>query len=33
MGEKRNAHRVLIGKHEGKNHLVDLGRDGKMLLK
>ena len=33
MGERRGAHRVLVGKSEGKNRLEDLGVDGKIILK
>jgi hypothetical protein len=29
MGEMRNAYNVLVGKPEGKNHLKDLGVDGR----
>jgi hypothetical protein len=32
-GAKRNAYRILVGKHEGKNHLEDLGVDGNIILK
>jgi len=32
-GEKINAYRVLVGKSEGKNHLEDLGVDGRKILK
>jgi hypothetical protein len=32
-GEKRGAHVVLVGKPEGKNHLEDLGEEGKIILK
>jgi hypothetical protein len=27
----RSAHRVVVGKPEGKNHLEDIGADGKIL--
>jgi hypothetical protein len=27
MGDRRGAYRVLVGKPEGKNHIVDLGID------
>jgi hypothetical protein len=30
MGEDRKVYRVLMGKPEGKNHLKDLGVDGRM---
>jgi len=33
MGESKGAHRVLVGKPEGKNHLVDPGVDGRIKLK
>jgi len=32
MGEERGAYRVLVGKPEGKNHWVDLGVDGWIIL-
>jgi len=32
MGEERGAYRVLVGKPEGKNHWVDLGLDGWIIL-
>jgi hypothetical protein len=32
-GERRSVYRVLVGKTEGRNHLVDLGVDGNILLK
>jgi hypothetical protein len=32
MEDRRGAYRVLVGKHE-RNHLQDLGVDGKMILK
>ena len=32
MGERRGVYRVLVGKSEGKNHLEDLGVDGKIIL-
>jgi hypothetical protein len=28
----RNAHNILVGKPEGKNHLKDLGVDGNIIL-
>jgi hypothetical protein len=30
MGERRNVHRILRGKHEGPNLLEDLGIDGRL---
>jgi hypothetical protein len=33
MGEARNAHILLVGKPEGRNHLGDLGIDGRIVLK
>ena len=33
MGERRDEYRVLVGKHEGKNHLEDPGMYGKIILK
>jgi hypothetical protein len=33
MGQKKNTHRVLVGKHDGKNHSDDRGIDGRILLK
>jgi hypothetical protein len=33
MGERRSAHRVLIGRPEGKSHLENLGVDGWIILK
>jgi hypothetical protein len=33
MGERRGAYRVLVGRHEGRNHLEDLGVDGMIILK
>ena len=33
MREKKCAHRVLVGKPEGKNQLVDPGIDGRIKLK
>ena len=32
-GEKTNVYRVLVGKSEGKNHLEDVGVDGRVILK
>jgi hypothetical protein len=32
-GDVRNAHTILVGKSEWKNHLGDLGVDGKIILK
>ena len=31
-GERRDVYRVLVGKPEGKNHLVNLGIDGRAVL-
>ena len=33
MGERRGAHRILVGTTEGKSSLKDLGVDGKIILK
>jgi len=33
VGEWRGAYRVLVGKHEGKNHLGDTGVDGRFILR
>jgi hypothetical protein len=33
MGGGERCMRVLVGKSEGKNHLEDLGIDGRMILK
>jgi hypothetical protein len=33
MGERRGAYRVLVGKPEGKNHLVGPGLDGRIIVK
>jgi hypothetical protein len=33
MWERRGVYRVLVGKPEGKNHLEDLGIDGRIILK
>ena len=30
MGERKGAHRVSVGKHEGKNNLKDRGTDGQI---
>ena len=30
---RRGAYRVLVGKHEGQNHLEDLGIDRRIILK
>jgi hypothetical protein len=32
MRENRNAHRLLVGKLEGKIHFEDLDIDGKIIL-
>jgi hypothetical protein len=29
---RRDAYRVLVGRRRGKNHLVDLGVDGRIIL-
>jgi hypothetical protein len=31
--ERRGAYRILMGKHERRNHLEELGIDGKIILK
>jgi hypothetical protein len=31
MGDRRGAYRVLVGRPDGKNHLEDLGVDGRIL--
>jgi hypothetical protein len=31
MGEMRNAFEILVRNLEGKNHLEDLGTDGRMI--
>jgi hypothetical protein len=31
-GKYEDAHKILVGKPEGKNHSEDLGVDGKTLL-
>jgi hypothetical protein len=33
VGDRRGAYRVLVGKPEGRNHLKDLGIDGRIILK
>jgi len=33
LGKNINACRVLVGKPEGKNHLLDLDVDGRLTLK
>jgi hypothetical protein len=33
MGESKGVYRVLVGKLEGKDHLVDTGLDGRILLR
>jgi hypothetical protein len=33
MGEMKNAHKILIGKPERKNHSEDQGVDGRIILK
>jgi hypothetical protein len=32
MGEGRGAYRILVGKPEERNHLEDLGVDGRIIL-
>jgi len=32
MGEIRNAYKILVGKHEERDHLEDPGVDGKIIL-
>ena len=32
-GEIRSLYRILMGKHEGKNHLEDQGVDGRIILR
>jgi hypothetical protein len=32
MGELRNVYNILVGKHEGKDHLEDLGVVGKIII-
>jgi hypothetical protein len=32
-GERRGAYRSLVGRPEGRNHLKDLGVDGRLVLK
>jgi hypothetical protein len=33
MGDMRGAYRVFVWRHEGRNHLEDLGVDGRIILK
>jgi hypothetical protein len=33
MGERRGAYRILVEKHEGKNHSEDPDIDGNIILK
>jgi len=33
MGNRRGAYRVLVGRHEGKNHLEDPVVDGRIILR
>ena len=33
MAEKRGAYRVWVGKTEGKNHLEDLGINGRIIFR
>jgi hypothetical protein len=32
MGKRRRAHRVLVGKHEERNHVKDQGVEGRIIL-
>ena len=32
MGERKDAYRVLVGRPEERDHLEDLGADGRMIL-
>jgi hypothetical protein len=32
MGKMRNVYKILVGKLEGRDHLEDLGTDGKIIL-
>jgi hypothetical protein len=32
-GEKRDVHKIIVGKPEGRNHLEDPGVDGRIILK
>jgi len=32
VGDRRGAHRVLVRRAQGKNHLEDLGVDGRIIL-
>jgi hypothetical protein len=32
-GEKENVYRILANKSEGKDHLEDLGKGGRLILK
>jgi hypothetical protein len=33
VGGEERCYRVLVGRHEGKKHLEDLGVDGRIILK
>jgi hypothetical protein len=33
MGERRDVHRVLVGKPEGKSHLEDQGLDVRIIVR
>jgi len=33
MGERRDVYRVLVGKHEERYHLEDLGADGRIIIR
>jgi hypothetical protein len=33
VGQRRDAYRVLVGKPDGRDHLENLGIDGRIILK
>jgi hypothetical protein len=33
MGERKGAHKFLVGEFEGRNHLKDADLDGRIILK
>jgi len=33
MGERRVVYTILVGKPEGRNHLEDLGLDGRIIVR
>jgi hypothetical protein len=33
MGDRRGAYRILVGRPEGRDHLEDIGVDGKVIAK